>query len=134
MPPTPKVTLEIDDNSPEDAPAFTSDPSTWSFDDDFNHGTRTAAETFRAMHKHVGGSIFRGYPERASKATLGLFDRFVDADEVTWLSAAELSGERPWLPTGTSHVERSMQMLFETVDVAARHFGPERVRLVFAFI
>src|SRR4051794_17667790 len=100
MPPTPKVTLEIDDNSPEDAPPFTSDPSTWTFDGDFNHATRTAADTFRAMHKHTGGSLFRGYPHRASNATRSLFDPLVAVDEITWLSATELAGDRPWLPTG----------------------------------
>jgi hypothetical protein len=134
MPPTPKVVLEIDDNSPDDAPSFTSEPSMWSFANDLNHSTRTAAETFREMHRVVGGSVFRGYPKRASQATIELFDRFAEANEVTWLSAQELSSGRPWLPTGETPVERSMRILFEAVDIAAGYFGPDRVRLVFAFI
>ena len=63
-----------------------------------------------------------------------LLDRLVEAEEVTWLTGAELAAERSFFPTGESAVERTLRMVFETVEVAGRHFGPDRVRLVFAFI
>ena len=134
MPPTPIVVLEIDDSTPADEPPFTNDVSMWSFADDGNLGTRTASETFFRLLKLVGGTSYRGYPERAHRHTVTLFDGFVEASEVTWLTAAEIGSDRPWLPSGSSSVERSLRMLFETVDIVARHFGPDRVRIVFAFI
>ena len=133
MPPTPIVVLEIDDNTPQDLAPFTNDVSMWNFKDDFNLGTRTAAETFRAIHKALGGSIFRGYPERVARTTRELLNGFVGAEEVTWLTGAELAAVGALLPTGGTSVERSLRMLFETVEVAGRHFGSDRVRLVFAF-
>lgn len=136
MPPTPKVVLEIDDNTSADLPPFTHDVSMWSFDDDLNLATRTAAEVFRKMHEAAGGSRFRGYPERAADSTLKLFEAFVDASEVTWLTAAEIGGERPWLPR--DHLEhpvvRSLHALFGAMDAVAAQFGANRVRLVFAFV
>ena len=134
MPPTPLVVLEIDDNTPADGAPFTYDVSMWSFADDLNLRTRTAAGTFRNLLSLAGSGTFRGYPERAAAATKSLFDGFVVESEVTWLTARELAGDRRWLPTGNSEVERSLQMLFETIDVAARHFGLDRIRLVFAFV
>src|SRR5687768_835747 len=118
MPPTPKVVLEIDDSTPADKPAFTHDVSMWSFDDDLNLATRTAAEVFRKMHEAAGSSRFRGYPERAAAGTIKLFDSFVDAAEVTWLTAAELGTERPWLPRDfpENDVRRTLSALFATVD------------------
>src|SRR5947199_383915 len=98
MTPTPKVVLEIDDNTPADQPAFTHDVSMWSFDGDLNLRTRTGAEVFRKMHEAADSSRFRGYPERAAEKTIKLFDSFVGAAEVTWLTAAEIGRERPWLP------------------------------------
>jgi hypothetical protein len=133
MPPTPVIVLEIDDNTPCDLAPFTNDVSMWSFEDDFNLGTRTAAETFRAIHEALGGSKFRSYPERVARTTFELLDGLVGAEEVTWLTGAELAAVGPLLPTGQSSVEKSLRMLFETVCVAGRHFGPDRVRLVFAF-
>ena len=133
MPPTPLVVLEIDDNtSPEQAP-FAHDVSVWSFQGDLNLHTRTAAETFRAVHETLDGSRFRGYPERAARATVELFDAAVGADEVTWLTGAELAAAAHLIPAGDTWVERSVRMLFETVALAGRYFGPDRVRLVFAF-
>src|SRR5690348_4338251 len=79
MPPTPKVVLEIDDNTPAGEPPFTYDVSMWSFDDDLNLATRTGAEVFREMHKAADSSRFRGYPERAAQGTVELFNAFVDA-------------------------------------------------------
>src|SRR4051794_34572750 len=98
MPPTPKVVLEIDDNTSADLPPFTNDVSMWSFDADLNLASRTGAEVFRKMHESADSSRFRGYPERAAAGTVKLFDSFVDASEVTWLTAAEVGSERPWLP------------------------------------
>ena len=133
MPPTPLVVLEIDDNTPPGLAPFMHDVSMWSFEYDYNLGTRTAAETFRAVHEACAGSRFRGYPAKAARATVELFDAAVGADEVTWLTGAELSGTGPLLPAGDSQVEHSVRMLFETVALVGRHFGPDRVRLVFAF-
>jgi hypothetical protein len=45
-----------------------------------------------------------------------------------------LAAARSLLPTGETGVERTLRMLFETVELAGRHFGPDRVRLVFAFV
>jgi hypothetical protein len=134
MPPTPIVVLEIDDNTPADLAPFLHDVSVWSFQHDFNLHTRTAAATFRTIHENLGGSRFRGYPERAARATRELLDRFVDAEEVTWLTGEELAAVHPCLLTGDTAVERSLRMLFDAVEVAGRHFGPDRVRLVFAFV
>jgi hypothetical protein len=128
------VVLEIDDNTPGDLPPFTYDVSVWSFRHDFNLQTRTGAETFRKIHEALGGSKFRGYPEKVARATWELLDGFVDDDEVTWLTGTELADVRSCLPTGASGIERSLRMVFDTVEVAGRHFGPDRVRLVFAFI
>ncbi len=133
MPPTPIVVLEIDDNTPTELAPFSYDVSVWSFQHDFNLGTRTAAETFRTIHETLGVSKFRGYPDKVACATWELLDRFVDADEVTWLTGSELAAVHSCLPTGDTAVERSLRMLFDTVEVAGRHFGPDRVRLVFAF-
>jgi hypothetical protein len=134
MPSTPIVVLEIDDNTPRELPPFTMDVSAWSFQHDFNLATRTAAETFRKIHSALGDSKLRGYPNRVAPSTWELFDGLVEAEEVTWLTGAELAAARSFLPTGESAVERTLRMLFETVEVAGRHFGPDRVRLVFAFI
>ena len=134
MPPTPLVVLEIDDNTPPELAPFTYDVSVWCFEHDFNLSTRTAAETFRALHEVLGGSQFRGYPDRVARATSELFYRFVGPEEVTWLSGAELATARSCLPSGDSAVDRTLKMLFDTVEVAGRYFGPDRVRLVFAFI
>lgn len=129
MPPTPLVVLEVDDNTPsEDAP-YTCDVSVWSFADDFNLATRTAEKSFRLMHKAVCGGVFRGYPPNGSEVACKLFG----GDEVTWIGAAELAGERPWLPAPIDGVTRTLHALFDTMDVAARHFGADRVRIVFAF-
>lgn len=133
MPATPLVVLEIDDNTPPELAPFTCDVSAWSFKHDYNLGTRTAAETFRAVHAALDGSRFRGYPDRAARATVGLLDAAVGADEVTWLTGAELAAAGHLVPAGDSGVERSVRMLFETVALAGRYFGPDRVRLVFAF-
>jgi len=136
MPPTPKVVLEIDDNTPADLPPFTNDVSMWSFAGDLNLATRTGAEVFRKMHEAADSSRFRGYPERAAAETIKLFDSFVDAAEVTWLTAAELGTERPWLPRDypEDDVHRTLKALFGTVDAVASQFGLDRVRLVFAFV
>lgn len=135
MPPTPLVVLEIDDNTPADRPPFSNDASMWSFADDLNLYTRTAEETFRRVHRLAGSVVFRGYPPNRTDATLALFgNRGVRPTEVTWLTSAELPGDRAWLPDGPGEVDRSVRMLFETVEVAARHFGRDRVRLVFAFV
>lgn len=132
MPPTPLVVLETDDNTPPELTPFTYEVSVWSFECDLNLGTRTAAETFRAVHATLGGSQFRGYPERAARTTVELLDARVGADEVTWLTGVELAAVGPLLPVGWSQVERSVRMLFEAVCSAGRYFGPDRVRLVFA--
>jgi hypothetical protein len=134
MPVTPTVVLEIDDNSPADQKPFTNDPSMWSFSNDFNLRTRTGAEVFRKLHAMVGSSTFRGYPERPARATRELFDGLVEPAEITWLTASELPVDRGWRPTGDSPVEQSLRMLFETFELAARRFGADRVRLVFAFV
>ena len=136
MPPTPKVVLEIDDNTPADLPPFTHDVSMWSFDDDLNLATRTGAEVFRKMHEAADSSRFRGYPERAARGTVELFDSFVDASEVTWLTVAELGRERSWLPRDfpDHSVVRTLHALFGAIDAVATQFGPDRVRLVFAFV
>ena len=133
MPPTPMVVLEFDDNTPTNEPPFAYDVSMWSLEHDYKLRTRTAAETFRKLHEAAGGSKFRGYPVNTSRGTHALLEGFVDPGEVTWLSAAELQGERAWLPKGDSEVERGLHMLFDAMDVAARLFGADRVRLVFAF-
>jgi hypothetical protein len=136
MPPTPKVVLEIDDNTPAGESPFSCDVSMWSFDDDLNLATRTGAEVFREMHKAADSSRFRGYPDRAAQGTVKLFDAFVDASEVTWLTVAELGTDRPWLPR--DHLEhsvvRSLHALFGAIDAVAAQFGTNRVRLVFAFV
>ncbi len=89
---------------------------------------------FRAIHEALGGSRFRGYSERVARATRELLDDFVDAEEVTWLTGEELAAVHPCLPIGDTAVDRTLRMLFDTVEVAGRHFGPDRVRLVFAFV
>lgn len=134
MPPTPKVFLEIDDNSSSGAPAFSNEPSMWSFVEDMNLATRTAAEVFFKLHEIVGASQFRGFPLRVSVGTLERLKGF-DASEVTWFTAAELAGDRIWLPGDhpDDQVYRTLRALFETVDIVASHFGSDRVRLVFAF-
>src|SRR5688572_27164997 len=104
MPVTPTVVLEIDDNTPADQQPFTNDVSVWSFSNDFNLKTRTGAEVFRKLHAIAGSSSFRGYPERAARATHEVFDGLVEPTEVTWLTAAELPVDRDWLPTGDSPV------------------------------
>jgi hypothetical protein len=136
MPPTPKLVLEIDDNTPADLPPFTNDVSMWNFDGDLNLATRTGGEVFRKMHEAAGSSRFRGYPERAARGTHKLLDSFVDASEVTWLTVAELGRERPWLPRDfpDDPVVRTLHALFATIDAVAAQFGPDRVRLVFAFV
>jgi hypothetical protein len=134
MPVTPKVVIEIDDNTPADAAPFTNDVSMWSFSDDFNLGTRTASDTLRKLHELVDASKFRGYPERAAQGTRELFDGLVDSSEVTWIAASELPRDRCWLPAGSGAVECTLRALFETVDVVSLHFGADRVRLVFAFV
>jgi hypothetical protein len=130
------VVFEIDDNTPAGLPPFTQDVSMWSFHDDLNLATRTGAEVFRKMHEAAGSSRFRGYPEHAARGTLELFDAFVDASEVTWLTAAELGRDRPWLPRDHPEhpVVRTLHALFGAMDAAAAQFGPDRVRLVFAFV
>jgi hypothetical protein len=130
---TPTVVLEIDDNTSSDQKPFTNDVSMWDFSRDLNLQTRTGAEVFRRLHDAAGSSVFRGYPERVAHATRELFDRLFEPSEITWLTAAEIPSDRGWLPAGDSSVERSVRMLFETLDVAVRHFGADRVRLVFAF-
>lgn len=134
MPPTPIVVLEIDDNTPPDLPPFTNDVSMWSFEDDLNLATRTASETFQALLERSGSSAYRGYPVRVARATEELFDRFVEPSEVTWLTGAEIAANRDCVPSGETEVERSLRMLQETVEVAGRYFGLDRVRLVFALI
>jgi hypothetical protein len=103
--------LEIDDNTPPDLAPFSRDVSVWSFQHDLNLHTRPAAATFRAIHEALGGSRFRGYPERVARATRELLDHFVDAEEVTWLTGEELAAAHPCLPTGESAVERTLRML-----------------------
>jgi hypothetical protein len=134
MPSTPIVVLEIDDNTPRELPPFTMDVSAWSFQHDFNLATRTAAETLRKINAALSGSKFRGYPDKVAPSTWELLDRLVEAEEVTWLTGTELAAARSLLPTGETGVERTLRMLFETVELAGRHFGPDRVRLVFAFV
>jgi hypothetical protein len=134
MPPTPIVVIEIDDNTPANMAPFTNDVSMWSFSDDLNLGTRTAAETFRKLHESADASRFRGFPVRAARGTIELFDGLVEAAEVTWLSASELPADRHGIASGSPSVERTLRALFETVDVASRVFGADRVRLVFAFL
>jgi hypothetical protein len=63
-----------------------------------------------------------------------LFDGLVEPSEVTWLTGAEIAAGRESFPCGDTEVERSLRMLHDTVEVAGRYFGPDRVRLVFAFI
>ena len=133
MPTTPIVVLEIDDNTPRELPPFTMDVSAWSFQHDFNLATRTATETFKKINEAVTGSKFRGYPDRVAPSTLELLGGLAEASEVTWLTGAELAAARSLVPTGESDVERTLRMVFETVQVAGQHFGPDRVRLVFAF-
>ena len=132
MPTMPLVVLEIDDNTPPDLPPFTHDVSVWSFADDLNVSTRTGTDTFRAVHAALDGSRFRGYPERAARTTVELLDSLVDSG-VTWLTGTELATAGPLLPAGNEPVERSLRLLFQTVELAGRHFGPDRVRLVFGF-
>jgi hypothetical protein len=134
MPPTPLVVLEIDDSTTPECVAFSQDVSVWSFEHDLNLPTRTGAETFRTLHRVLGESKFRGYPDGVARATTKLFDRFVGPEEVTWLSGAELATARSHLPSGDSAVMKSLGMLFDVVEVAGRYFGPDRVRLVFTFI
>lgn len=136
MPTTPMVVLEIDDNTPAYLPPFTHDVSMWSFDDDHNLATRTGAEVFYRMHEAVDSSRFRGYPERAARNTFELFDALVDHSQVTWLTVAELGRERPWLPRDflEDSVVRTLYALFGAIDAVAAQFGPDRVRLVFAFV
>jgi hypothetical protein len=118
MPPTPIVVLEIDDNTPPTEAPFTNDVSMWSMEHDMNLHTRTAAEAFRVIHESIDESKFRGFPNRVSPRTKDLFDRFVDADEVTWVSGVELNRIRPYLPKCDSEIERTLRMLFDTVDPA----------------
>lgn len=106
----------------------------WNFRHDFNLATRTATETFRALLERSGGSEYRGYPLRVARATAELFDGLVEPSEVTWLTGAEIAAGRDCFPSGDTEVERSLKMLQDTVEVAGRYFGPDRVRLVFAFI
>ena len=134
MPPTPFVFLEIDDNTPADLPAFTHDVSVWSFAGDLNLRTRTAAEAFRSLHVAQGRSEFRGHPPRMADGTIAALRNLADPSEVTWLSGAEVLAGRNCLRTGDGEVERTLRMLFDTVEVVARHFGADRVRLVFAFV
>jgi hypothetical protein len=136
MPPTPKVVLEIDDNTPADKPPFTHDVSVWSFGDDLNLATRTGAEVFRTMHEAADASRFRGYPDRAARATVELFESFVEPSDVPWLTVAELGRDRPWLPRDRPEdaVVRTLHALFGAIDAVAAQFGPDRVRLVFAFV
>ena len=60
----------------------------------------------------------------------------MDAAEVTWLTAAELSVDKPWLPRDypENDVHRTLKALFATVDLVSSQFGADRVRLVFAFV
>jgi hypothetical protein len=134
MPPTPIVVLEIDDNTPPDLPPFTNDVSMWNCQHDLNLATRTASETFRALLERSGNSEYRGYPVRVARATVELFDGYVDPSEVTWLTGAEVAAVRDCFPSGDTEVERSLRMLQETVEVAGRSFGLDRVRLVFALV
>ena len=127
MPSTPIVVLEIDDNTPRELPPFTMDVSAWSFQHDFNLATRTARADFPEDPLSPGGLEVRGYPDSVAPSTWELFDGLVEAEEVTWLTGAELAAARSFLPTGESAVERTLSMLFETVEVAGRHFGPDRV-------
>src|SRR5687768_14210933 len=98
MQPTPLVVIEIDDNTPSDQQPFSNDASVWNLKDDFNLHTRTAADTFRAIHA-LYEARFRGFPIEAARATLELFHGFVDAEEVTWLNGAELTAARSCFPT-----------------------------------
>jgi hypothetical protein len=126
--------MEIDDNTPVEESPFSNDPSVWSFEDDFNLATRTAAALFQELQSRICSSTFRGYPPRTAPATQRLFGEFAEPSEISWFTAAELGTDRSWLPAAGSHVERTLRMLFETLDTAARYFGPDRVRFVYAFI
>lgn len=130
------VVLEIDDSTSADQPPFTLDVSMWSFNHDVNLATRTGAEVFRKMHEAVDSSRFRGYPECVAHGPVTLFDSFVDSSEVTWLTVAELGRERPWLPRNFSDnlVVRTLHAFFGAIEAVAAQFGPDRVRLVFAFV
>jgi hypothetical protein len=136
MPPTPIVVLEIDDNTRPDLAPFSHDLSVSSFHHgpNLNLHTRTAAATFRVIHEALGGRSSRGDPERVTRATRELLDDFADAEEVAGFTGEELASVHPYLPTGDTAVGRTLRMLFDTVEVAGHHFGPDRVRLVFAVV
>ncbi|MCB9852245.1 MAG: hypothetical protein H6819_04045 [Phycisphaerales bacterium] len=108
----------------------------WSLKHDLNLATRTGAEVFRRLHDVADAGRFRGYPERTTRETFELFDGFVDASEVTWLSAAEIDRDRSWMPTDLGHgeIHRTLKAVFETIEVVAKHWGSDRVRIVFAFV
>ncbi len=126
--------MEIDDSTPLEEPPFSNDPSVWSFAEDLNLATRTAAELFQGLHSRICASSFRGYPHRTASATRKLFGELAEPSEVSWFTAAELGADRSWLPQAGTHVECTLRVLFETLDTAARYFGTDRVRLVYAFI
>jgi hypothetical protein len=88
------------------------------------------------MHKAADSSRFRVYPDRAARGTVALFDAYVDASEVTWLTVAEVGSDRPWLPRDhpENEVVRTLHALFGAIDAVAAQFGTDRVRLVFAFV
>ena len=134
MPLTPIVVMEIDDNTPAEESPFSNDPSMWSFAEDLNLATRTAAEAFQGLHGRICSSTFRGYPPRTAPATQKLFGAFAEPPEVSWFTAAELGTDRSWLPSTDTHVARTLRLLFTTFDAAAGCFGADRVRLLYAFV
>ena len=87
----------------------------------YDLGGQHGAEVFRKMHEAADSSRFRGYPDRAARGTVKLLDAFVDASEVTWLTVAELEGDRPWLPRDhpEDSVVRTLHALFGAIDAVA---------------
>src|SRR5256885_12153663 len=108
MPPTPIVVMEIDDNTPAQEAPFSNDPSMWSFAEDLNLATRTAAEVFQGLHDRICSSSFRGYPPRSAPAAQKLFGQLADPSHVSWFTAAEVGTDRSWLPSTDTHVARTL--------------------------
>lgn len=139
--------VAVDDNSQANAEAWSNTPSVWSFDEDYgliNCGERTLfaalgldfVELGRSRDKPQGFSPLiplRGVPDFVD--TTSATRRKLELENyVGWLSMRELRLACEHAGIDTTLLCKPIRALVEVLQVAEKHYGPERVCVVFSFM
>jgi len=129
--------IEFDDNTQRDEPPFTNDCSVWDLTGDYGVSTGKNYRLFAALagvRREPDGPeplyLPRGLPPNVSDAAR---EALASRPVTSWLTAREVREALTHGALDESTLSRSERFLLETIERAAGTYGPERVRIVFAF-